>query len=342
MKKKTALLIAGGGTIGTYAASELHALGFEVDIICKNEPTLDADGISYRICAVTDEVLSEMFAKKRYNLIVDFLHYDVFEEYEERAKFLLSNCDHMIFLSSYRVYADLEHPITENAPQLLDVCEDKVFLEKEKYGLTKSRCERVLKNLPEKNWTAVRPLISFSDKRFDLITTQGSMLINRTRAGKKVVLPIEAKNVVAGFGWSGNIGKMIARLALNGKAYGEAFTLGTGENRTWGEVAEYYEEILGAKFLWVDTKTYLEIATPNEIGDTWGLKYDRLCDRSIDTTKLFSVTGLTADDFLPIKEALKLELAKLPRDIVLAERLPADVIAEISQKTDEYIAKNNL
>ena len=340
--KKTALLIAGGGTIGTYAALELKALGFEVDIICRDGASLCEDGINYTISLVTKEVLAEKFTEKRYNVIVDFMHYDVFEEYEERAKYLLANCDHMIFLSSYRVYADLEHPITENAPQLLDVSDDKVLLENEKYGLTKSRCERVLRSLPDKHWTAVRPLISFSDKRFDLITTQGALLVNRTRAGKKVIVPFEAKNVIAGFGWAGNIGKMIARLALNEKAYGEAFTLGTGERRTWGEIAEYYEEFIGARFVWVDTKTYLEIATPNEIGDMWGLKYDRLCDRSIDTTKLFAVTGFKFEDFMPIKDALKMELAKVPADAVFSERLSPEVNAAIAKKMDEYIAKNNL
>lgn len=342
MGNKTALLMAGGGTIGTYTASELHSLGFEVDIICKNDPSLDVKGINYRIDAVTDEVLADMFSKKHYNVIVDFLHYDIFEEFEPRVKYLLANCDHLIFLSSYRVYADLEHPITENAPQLLDVSDDKVLLENEKYGLTKSRCEKVLKGLPEKHWTAVRPLISFSDKRFDLITTQGSLLVNRTKQGKKIMVPLEAKNVVAGFGWAGNIGKMIARLALNEKAYGEAFTLGTGEKRTWGEIAEYYTEIIGARFVWVDTKTYLETATPNEIGDTWGLKYDRLCDRTIDTTKLFSVTGLSMEDFMPIKEALKMELAKVPADAVFAERLSPEVNAAIAKKVDDYISEHNL
>lgn len=342
MEKKTALLIAGGGTIGTYAALELKSLGFSVDIICRDGATLNEEDITYTIADVTFGILSEKFSEKRYNVIVDFMHYDIFEEYEERAKYLLANCDHMIFLSSYRVYADLEHPITENAPQLLDVSDDKVLLENEKYGLTKSRCERALKSLPDKHWTAVRPLISFSDKRFDLITTQGALLVNRTRQGKKVVVPSAAKNVVAGFGWAGNIGKMIARLALNEKAYGEAFTLGTGEKRTWGEIAEYYEELIGAKFVWVDTETYLEIATPNEVADTWGLKYDRLCDRTIDTTKLFSVTGLSMDDFMPIREALKMELAKVPPNAKFAERLSPEVSAALAKKMDDYIAEHNL
>ncbi|MBR5309275.1 MAG: hypothetical protein IKU43_10905 [Clostridia bacterium] len=342
MEKKTALLLAGGGTIGTYAALELHKRGFEVEIICMNEPSLDVEGISYRIDKIDDDVLKDVFARKRYNLIIDFLHYDIIEEYEPRAKFLLANCDHMIFLSSYRVYADLQHPITEDAPQLLDVTDDKVLLENETYGLNKSRCEKILKSLPEKHWTAVRPLISFSSKRFDIITTQGSMIIGRTKAGKKILVPVDAKNVVAGFGWSGNAGKLIAGLALNKRAYGEAFTIGSGESRTWGEIAEYYEEFIGAKFVWVDTQKYLEVATPNQVGDTWGLKYDRLCDRTIDASKLLSVTGIKYEELTSIKDALRYELGQIPENAVFAERLGPEVVARISKQVDDYIAENNL
>ena len=46
MEKKTALLIAGGGTIGTYAALELKSLGFSVDIICRVGSTPNEEDIT--------------------------------------------------------------------------------------------------------------------------------------------------------------------------------------------------------------------------------------------------------------------------------------------------------
>ena len=48
--------------------------------------------------------------------IVNFLHYPEAEAYPPVHKLLTENTDHLIFLSSYRVYADLQHPITEEAP----------------------------------------------------------------------------------------------------------------------------------------------------------------------------------------------------------------------------------
>jgi len=57
---KKAPLIAGGGNIGTYTALEINALGFKVDIICRDGASIDKPGIKYDIASVNDE----MFAKK--------------------------------------------------------------------------------------------------------------------------------------------------------------------------------------------------------------------------------------------------------------------------------------
>ena len=39
--------------------------------------------------------------------------------------------------------------------------------------------------------------------------------------------------------------------------------------------------------------------------------YDRFFDRRIDNSKILSVTGLTNDDFLSIKDGIGIELAKI-------------------------------
>lgn len=49
------------------------------------------------------------------------INYTDVESYKSVHKLLSTNTDHLIFLSSYRVYADLQHPVTETAPMLLDV-----------------------------------------------------------------------------------------------------------------------------------------------------------------------------------------------------------------------------
>ena len=132
---KRVLLIAGGGTLGTYTAEELLRLGHSVDVICLEDNVSDNANLRFFKSRATLEYLEELFSENRYDGIVNFLHFSNYEDYIPYHALLTANTDHLIFLSSYRVYADLEHPITETAPQLIDVIkDDPVFHEKEWYA----------------------------------------------------------------------------------------------------------------------------------------------------------------------------------------------------------------
>ena len=64
--------------------------------------------------------MSNFLKDKYYSGIVNYIHYVGVDEYKPIHKLLSAHTEHLIFLSSYRIYADLEHPITENAPTLYD------------------------------------------------------------------------------------------------------------------------------------------------------------------------------------------------------------------------------
>lgn len=132
MNKKI-LLIGGGGTLGTYTAEELLRQGAYVDVVCPEEKEGGNDFLRYYRGLGTEEFLSGLFAENHYDGIVNFIHYQNPDEYKKIHNLLISNTDHLIFLSSYRVYADKQHPITEDAPRLYDTVDDKEFLEKEDY-----------------------------------------------------------------------------------------------------------------------------------------------------------------------------------------------------------------
>jgi len=336
METPRVLLIAGGGTLGSKTASELLQLGYRVDVVCLEDKVSENGNLTFIKARVDDAFLTDFFAKNRYDAIIDFIHYPDAAFYEHRYELLMQHTKHLIFLSSYRVYADEEHPIRETSPQLLDVSRDEDLLANEKYAIPKSKCERLIRNSKYRHWTIVRPLISFSNIRFDMVTTGASVLLSRARQHKKILLPVEAKNLVAGLGWSGNIGKMFARLVLNEKAYGEAFTLGSGEVHTWGEVAEYYTELIGAEFVWVDKDTFLENATLNTTRD-WGLEFDRLFDRTIDNSKILRVTGLTPDDLVCVRDALVLELAAIPANHVFPPPGGPEAGQKVHEKMDAYL-----
>ena len=88
-----------------------------------------------------------------------------------------------------------------------------------------------------KNWTIVRPTITFSKYRFQLVTLEAPILIHRAMAGKTVLLPELAMDIQATMSWAGDVGKMFTRLVLNPKAYAESFSICTAEHHTWREIA---------------------------------------------------------------------------------------------------------
>jgi len=340
---KHALLVGGGGTLGLYTAEELLKLGYRVDIICLENHTSDNPNLKFITASVTDQLLTGLFSEVHYDTVIDFIWYPHLEDWASgRNELLLNNTDQLIFLSSYRVYADKQHPITESAPRWLDVSKEPMLVNEETYAYPKCRCEDWLRASAHKNWTIVRPLISFSHYRLDLVTVPTGLLFDRLLNRKKILLPIAAKNKVAGVGWAGNIGKMMAHLCGKKDALGETFTLGSGENKTWEEVAEYYTSLFGAEFLWVDSADYVKYATSDDMSAWWMLAYDRLLDRTIDNSHVLKVTGLSPDDFKKIPEALKLEMDILLSHPDLKARMLSLCDPNINAKCDRYIETSGL
>ena len=300
---KKVLLIAGGGTLGTYTAEELLRLGHNVDVICLEDKQSDNENLTFYKANATLEYLSGLFAQTRYDGIVNFIHYDHYEDYIPYHALLSQNTDHLIFLSSYRVYADLVHPITEEAPQLIDVVrDDPAFFAEETYALSKSKAERFLHNNPyPKNWTIVRPVISFSERRFDINMISGHRVVDAAKSGMSLRLPLEAKTLTAGLDWAGNSGKLIANLLFKSECIGEAYTISSAPNLTWEEVADIYTDLLGVQFEWLPA---------NYPSNKWNWKYDRIYDRRIDNTKVLKATGLSSENFKTIREGIEIELKK--------------------------------
>ena len=340
--KKRVLLIAGGGTLGGYTSPELLKRGYAVDVIALNDCTSLNRNLTWIKQSVTDELLNELFKAHHYDAIVDFIHYTTPEAYKPRCNLLLANTDQLVFLSSYRVYADEEHPIKETSPQLLNVIKDPYFLENEKYAVPKSHNENTLRASGKKNWTIIRPLISFSHFRLDLVRAGAPELLFRSKAGKPILLPEAARKLTSGVGWAGNIGKMIAALIGNDKALGEAFTLGTGEQNPWEQVADMYTDRVGASYVWIPTEDYLECAHNNAYSERCALLYDRLFDRKIDTSKLFATTGLSFSDFTKCYDGIVNELAFLSNNPSYVTVFDSKGFHARDAKMDEYLAKHKL
>ena len=315
---KRVLLIAGGGTLGTYVSEELLRLGASVEVICPEEKVSNHERLTFHQSLATEELLRELFSQKHYDGIVNFIHYKELEEYKAIHPLLIQNTDHLIFLSSYRVYADEQHPITESAPRLLDVIKDEDFLQNEKYAVPKAKCEDYLREkCSGEPWTIVRPVISFSDKRLDLLMYSKHKVLHAAKDGRELLLPSLAKNYTAGIDWAGNSGKLIANLFFKPDAIGETFTIYSGHGLTWGEVAETYQKLTGVKIRWCDEEEYLDYHSDVKIKPMlgWAWKHDRRYNRDVDCSKVLRVTGLTKHDFSSLEDGLKHELKKIEETV---------------------------
>lgn len=326
------LVLGGTGAMGVYLVPELVEMGHRVDVVATDSVVSCDPRVNYIVGdAMNDEYIAKLF-KKKYDACVDFMLYPT-EHFKRRAPMFLSAVKHYIYLSSYRVYANEETPITEKSPRLSEVSEDQRFLQSDDYSMKKCRGEDILKQMTFGHWTIVRPAITYSKRRFQLITLEGNTFVTRALSGKKVLVPKDALDKQATMTWAGDVAKMIARLVLNRSAYGECYNVATSEHHTWGEIVKYYEKIIGLKIEAVDKETFLKVVQPDpeNYSDRWQLDYDRLYDRVVDNTKILKATGLTERDLMPLYDGLNKELSALPKDVQWntgSQTLP--------QRMDEY------
>lgn len=337
---KKVLVLGGTGAMGVYMVPELIRLGFQVDVYALDSLKSDNDKLNYYVANVKDfTVLSEIAAKK-YDAVVDFMVWPG-QEFYRVADLFLENTDHYLYLSSYRIYADEEHPIKETSPRLYDImaARDPDFYATDDYSLYKAKGEDYLINSGKNNWTIIRPAVTYSKRRVQLGTLEGYAFVDRARQGKKVLFPKEALDKYATMSWAGDVGKMIARLVLNPVAFGEAYTASTAEAHTWAEIAEYYKELIGLDIHPVDTETYINVLFDEDWRKAGGyqLKYDRLFDRIIDNSKILAATGMKQSELMPLFEGLKIELSGIDEntDWIFPNK-------SLDIKMDEFLEENDL
>ena len=291
-------------------------MGYLVDAVSLDEKKSGLPKVNFIRADLSNlTVLKEMLTQN-YDGIVDFMIYR-----SERLPYVLplflSSTDHYIYLSSYRIYADLEHPVREESPRLIDASEDVLLRNSDDYCIFKARGENIVRSIsPRKNWTIIRPAITYSFMRYQLVTLEAHDTVGRAFTHRKVVLPEQAKNVDATMSWAGDAAQMISLLLFNEKARGETFSITTSEHHTWGEIAEYYRQICGLEAVWVDKEEYLKIlcSDPYVHGPRWQLEYDRLFRRIMDNSKVLAATGLSQNDLKPLYDGLELEISRCPKD----------------------------
>ena len=333
--KKRILVTGGTGAIGVYLVPELLNMDYEVDVISLDNAISTSASLKYITANAKDYLFIKEQLKKGYDAVVDFMVYPTKEEFEKFISLYLRNTDHYIFLSSYRVYANEEHPIKETSPRIFDVTSDKRLLESGDYCIYKAQSEDFLKSSELNNWSIIRPAITYSKQRFQLVTLEYDIVVRRMIEGKTVVIPEKALNIQATMSWAGDVAKMISRMVLNKSAYSEIYSVCTSEHNSWEEVAKIYEKIGGLKYYPTSTESYLNILSPNNIHIKQQLILDRYYDRIMDNTKILNLTGLKQSDLMPLEKGLSLELSAFPKNTVWQQNDSYD-------RMDAFIEKNKI
>lgn len=318
MSQKKVLVLGATGAMGRYLVPRLADMGYAVDAVALDDFPVTHPNI--RSIAANSKNLkfrSELF-RNNYDGIVDFMIYPSVE----LPIFLpgvVQAAGHYIYLSSYRVYDGIEVPIRETSPRLIDSSPDVLLRNSDDYCICKARGENVLRSFERKNWTIIRPAITYSLLRYQLVTLEAPCTVARAQTGRAVVLPETAKDVQATMSWAGDVARMIAGLLFNDKAFGEAFTVATAEHHTWGEIADYYKDICGLRSIWVDQSDYLQCLVPEYeqfpfSGNRWQLICDRLFDRVMDNSKILAATGMKQEELMKLYDGLKYEIGRCPAD----------------------------
>jgi len=329
---KKVLVLGATGAMGRYLVPELVKLGYEVTGVALDETAPWEPSARYIKGDAFDQAFLKELLQERFDGIVNFMSYGR-HELADYYKLFLDNTDHYIFLSSCRVYDDKEQPVKETSPRLLDSSEDEQLLASHDYCIYKAQNEDLLMASPYDNFTIVRPATTFSTGRLQLVTLEFNNCVARALMGKKVVLPLQAKDKPATLSWGGDVAKMIARLLFKKEAMREAYNVCSAEHQTWETIAGYYHELVGLEAVWVDKEDYLRIKSPEmSLSARWQLEYARLFHRVTDNSKVLAITGLKQEEMTPMYEGLKFEIGNIPKDYT-----PVDT--EVGLRMDAYLEK---
>lgn len=338
MSKKV-LVLGATGAMGQYLTPYLIDMGYEVDGVSLDAAISNNPRLKYIQANTKDEGVLDSLLANNYDCIVDFMVYDR-DTFADVAQKLLGATDHYVYLSSYRVYANEEVPIKETSPLLNDVLsEEQKALGYNDYCLYKARGEKIVREWGRKNWTIIRPAITYSFGRYQLTTMEASVVINRAREGKTILLPDAAMGIQATMSWAGDVSRMIAKIVCNERALGETYTVATAEHHTWQEIAEYYKDLIGLNYEIIPAETFIDLwagaksdKNPNRIHAEWQLYFDRCFERVIDNSKILDLMGAKQSDLKPLYDGLKYELGRLTDDV----KFPA---SHINVTMDDYLAK---
>jgi len=284
--KRTVLILGGTGAMGNFLVDIfLNSNEWDVYVTSRSHHSSVLDNLTYFIGNAKDLNFIKEICTTKYDAIVDFMNYD-YDEFLQNCNFLLNSCKHYIFLSSCRVYNN-GSKLTEESDRLLDTIADKEFLSTQRYALRKARQEDILKSCDNKNWTIVRPYITYSNIRLQLGVYEKEEWLYRILNNKKLVIRKEILDCYTTLTYGFDVASGIYQIVNNNSLMEDTIQIVTEESITWREILEIYKKVLKEKLniapVIIESSDLKEIEELFEGG--YNTKYDRLWHRTFDNSK---------------------------------------------------------
>lgn len=291
-------MLGGTGAMGNHLSNILSMNGHTVYVTTRGARERKGR-IQYIQGNAQNELFLTQLLSQSWDVIVDFMVYST-SHFEQRIESLLNATGQYIFLSSARVYANSEIPITENSPRLLDISDDQEFLSSDEYALSKARQENLLFSSAKKNWTIIRPYITYSEERLQLGVLEKEAWLYRAIHHRPIAFCAEMSNKITTLTYGLDVSNGIAALIGQDRALGEAFHITSDETLSWEQVLNIYIKVLDEKLGNSPTVTKQSFNDFTKWHTaSYQVKYDRFYNRIFDNSKINEFVD-TSDFMSPV------------------------------------------
>lgn len=296
------LLLGGTGAMGVHLADILASSGEKV-VVTTRAKRESSESIKYIQGDAKDEAFSNIILGEKLDVIVDFMVYKE-DEFQARVHKLLGSTSQYIFLSSSRVYDNGMEYIKEDSTRLLDTSKDEEYLATSEYALSKARQEDILKSSAKKNWTIIRPYITYSEIRLQLGTLEKENWLYRALHGRTIVFSEDIKSHFTTLTYGLDVAKGMVALMNRPESLGEDYHITSDDTYKWDELLEVYLDAIQEE---IGNRPKILFQNMSEFS-AWNhgkyqIIYDRLYDRKFDNTKINEF--INTNEFVDAKEGLK-------------------------------------
>ena len=215
-------------------------------------------------------------------------------EFKDVVHLMLNATDQYVFISSARVYSQTDDPITEDTPRLLDVSDDKEFLNTNEYALAKAREEDLLRTCGSSNYTIIRPSITYNDQRLQLGVFEKEAWLYRALKGRSIVFSKDIADKLTTMTWGDDVATCIASIVGKEKTLGQAYHTTISKSLRWADVLDIYcdvlEEYLGHRPHVVMTEKSTKFSFS---ASKYQIIYCRYFNRTFNNSKIGQFTDVT-------------------------------------------------